>query len=129
MTITSNDLYKFREILEQKVAQAAQVPRRRTDIAIERSPDQMDEVQYAADRELAIQNLDRESGLLRDLRAALRRIHDGTFGSCVQCESAISSKRLAAVPRASRCIQCQEAADGTEHEQTESPVAFLVHAA
>jgi DnaK suppressor protein len=129
MTITSNDLYKFREIFEQKVAQAIQVPRRLTDIAMQRSPDQMDEVQFAAQRELAIQNLDRESGLLRDLRAALRRIHDGTFGSCVQCESAISSKRLAAVPWAARCIECQEATNATEHEQAESAGTFLVPAA
>jgi DnaK suppressor protein len=129
MTITSNDHDKLQEILEQKVAEAAQVPRRRTDIAIERSPDQMDEVQYAAERELAIQNLDRESALLRDLRAALRRIQDGTFGVCMQCESDIPPKRLAAVPWASRCIQCQESADGSAREQTESPDEFLVHAA
>ena len=128
MSITSNDRHKFQKILEQKVAEVAHVPRSRTDIAIERSPDQMDEVQYAAERELAIQNLDRESGLLRDVRGALRRIQDGTFGACVQCESEIPVKRLAAVPWASRCIQCQEAHDGGEHEQTES-AEFLVHAA
>lgn len=129
MTITSNDRQNFQQILEQKMADVAQVPRSRTDIAIERSPDQMDEVQYAAERELAIQNLDRESGLLRDVRAALRRIQDGTFGICVQCESEIPSKRLAAVPWAPRCIQCQEAADSSEHEQMESPGEFLVPAA
>ncbi|MCU1276331.1 MAG: transcriptional regulator, TraR/DksA family, partial [Bryobacterales bacterium] len=110
-------------------AELVQVPRRRTDIAIERSPDQMDEVQYAAERELAIQNLDRESDLMRDLRAALRRIHDGTFGSCIQCESAIPSNRLAAVPWASRCLQCQEVTSGNEYERTESPRQFLVNAA
>ena len=88
----------------------------------------MDEVQYAAERELAIQNLDRESGLLRELRAALGRIRDGTFGTCIQCESAIPSKRLAAVPWASRCIQCQEATNGNEYG-TESPSQFLVNAA
>jgi len=129
MTITSNDLYKFQEVLEQKVAEVAQIPRRRTDIAIERSPDQMDEVQHSAERELAIQNLDRESGLLRELRAALGRLQDGTFGACVQCESAIPSKRLAAVPWALRCIQCQEAADGSDPARTESAGQFFVHAA
>src|ERR1700730_3217545 len=119
MTITSSDRCKFQEILERKEAEVAQVPRRRTDIAIERSPDQMDEVQYAAERELAIQNLDRESGLLREVSSALRRIQDGTFGACVQCESEIPAKRLAAVPWASRCIQCQEANDGSVLEQAE----------
>jgi len=68
----------------------------------------MDEVQYASERELAIRNADRESTLLRQVRAALRRIHDGTFGVCVECEYEISPKRLLAVPWASRCIECQD---------------------
>jgi len=71
----------------------------------------MDEVQYASERELAIRNADRESTLLRQVRAALRRIHDGSFGVCVECEYEISPKRLLAVPWASRCIECQDAAD------------------
>ena len=73
----------------------------------------MDEIQYASERDLAIRNVDRESTLLRQVKAALRRIHDGGFGICIDCDSAISPKRLAAVPWAPRCIQCQEAADRT----------------
>jgi DnaK suppressor protein len=84
---------------------------RRDDIRIEKSADQMDEIQYATERDLAIQTVDRESGLLRQVKSALRRIHDGCFGYCLDCEEAISPKRLAALPWAVRCIQCQEAAD------------------
>jgi DnaK suppressor protein len=68
-------------------------------------------VQHAAERELAIRNLDRESNLLRNVRAALRRIDEGTFGVCLHCEEDISPKRLAAVPWTAFCIQCQEIAD------------------
>ena len=120
MTVTSTDARKFQEIIEAKQSELCQVPRRRTDIAIERSPDQMDEVQYAAERELAIRNLDRESGLLRELNAALQRIDDGTFGNCIQCESAITSKRLAAVPWAAYCLHCQEE-DDLRHANGASP--------
>jgi len=81
------------EILERTAAELAQVLRSRDGIAIEKSADQMDEVQYASERELAIRNADRESTLLRQVRAALRRIHDGTFGVCVECEYEISPKR------------------------------------
>jgi len=102
---------EVKEILERKQAELAQALRRRDGIAIEKSADQMDEIQYASERDLAICNVDRESHLLRQVKAALRRIHDGGFGICIECESAISSRRLAAVPWASRCIQCQEAAD------------------
>jgi DnaK suppressor protein len=71
----------------------------------------MDEIQYASERDLAIRNADFESDVLRQVRAALQRIDGGWFGACIECESAISPKRLAAVPWASRCIQCQEDAD------------------
>src|ERR1017187_690500 len=101
----------FREILERKEAELVQVLRNRDGIAIERSADQMDEIQYASERDLAIGNVDRESTMLRDVKAALRRIHEGAFGTCMECELEISAKRLAAVPWAQRCIACQDAAD------------------
>jgi DnaK suppressor protein len=46
----------------------------------------------------------------------LRRIQDGSFGMCIACETAISPRRLAAVPWAPRCIQCQEMADLSGHD-------------
>jgi DnaK suppressor protein len=120
MTKAPIKMDEFQEILERKAAELAQVLGRRDGIAIEKSADQMDEVQYASERELAIRNVDRESTLLRQVRAALRRIHDGSFGVCIECEWAISQKRLVAVPWASRCIECQDAADRDQQESTES---------
>jgi DnaK suppressor protein len=76
-----------------------------------------------------MRNVDRESSLLRDAKAALQRIHEGSFGTCIECESEISSRRLAAVPWASRCIQCQEAAGRDGQERTESPGESLGNAA
>ena len=92
-------------------------------------PKDGDEIQLATERDLAVRNVDRESGLLRDVQDALRRIHGGEFGTCMECESAISPKRLAAVPWAARCIQCQEAADRDRQEGTESFSAVILHAA
>jgi DnaK suppressor protein len=119
----------FREILEQQEAELLEVLRKRQGIAIEKSADQMDEIQYASERDLAIRQVDLESNLLRQVKAALRRIHNGSFGTCVECESAISPKRLAAVPWASRCIQCQDAADQDRQEREESLSASLANAA
>ncbi len=106
-------------ILEQKQAELVQALRTRDGIAIEKSADQMDEIQYASERDLAIRNVDRESTLLRQVRAALRRVHDGSFGSCIDCDGPISPKRLIAVPWAPRCIRCQEAADRDGQESTQ----------
>src|SRR5580692_6355152 len=92
-------------ILEAKQAELMGGLRNRDGITIEKSADQMDEIQYATERDLAIRNVDRESTLLRQVKAALQRIHDGGFGTCLDCEEPISPKRLAAVPWATRCIK------------------------
>ncbi len=118
----------IQEILERKQAELMGGLRNRDGIAIEKSADQMDEIQYATERDLAIRNVDRESTLLRQVKAALRRIHDGTFGTCVDCEETISPKRLTAVPWATRCIQCQETAD-REGQETEDASETLSNAA
>jgi DnaK suppressor protein len=111
MTMAPDEMSAIKEILVRKEAELNRVLRNRDGIAIEKSADQMDEIQYASERDLAICNVDRDSTMLRQVRAALRRIHEGSFGICMDCESAISPKRLAAVPFASRCIRCQESAD------------------
>ena len=129
MNTAHTEMSGFQELLERKESELARILRTRDDIAIEKSADQMDEIQYASERDLAIRNLDRESNLLRQVRAAQRRIHDGSYGTCIECEWAISPKRLAAVPWASRCIQCQGAADRDRQERTESLGESLVNAA
>jgi DnaK suppressor protein len=119
----------FQRILERREAELVHVLRGRDHIFIERSADQVDGIQLASERDLAIHNLDCESVLLRQARAALRRIHDGNFGICVDCEGAISPKRLAVVPWAPRCIQCQEAADRDGRERTDFVSQTLANAA
>jgi DnaK suppressor protein len=109
--MTKFELSKIRDVLEAKQAELARLVRNRDGIAIEKSPDALDEVQLATERELAIRSLDRDSGLLRNIRAALRRIEDGGFGVCLHCEEDISPKRVAAVPWTPFCLQCQELAD------------------
>jgi|SRR5579863_396093 DnaK suppressor protein len=127
--MTKTELNKFKEVLETKQAELMQVLRNREGITIEKSPDALDEVQNAAERELAIRNLDRESQLLRNVRAALARIDEGTYGICMHCEEDISPKRLHAVPWAPYCIQCQETADRNQDEGNESFDDLLVNAA
>ncbi len=114
--MTKTELNKYKKILETKQEELERIVRNRDAITIEKSADALDEVQHAAERELAIRNLDRESNLLRNVRSALRRINDGSFGVCLHCEEEISPKRLAAVPWTALCIQCQEQADRNREE-------------
>jgi DnaK suppressor protein len=46
--------------------------------------------------------------LLREVSGALRRIDDGIYGVCAECEEPISVKRLEALPWARFCVSCQE---------------------
>jgi DnaK suppressor protein len=106
--MTRNDVDKFRKVLETTVLELDFSTRRREAIAIEHSADELDRVLRASEREFAVQSLEAVSNKLRESRAALRRIQQGTFGVCQECEGVISPARLAALPWAALCIRCQE---------------------
>jgi DnaK suppressor protein len=127
--MTKSELNKYSNILQTKQVELVQVVRNRDGIAIEKSPDALDEVQHATERELAIRNLDREFNLLRNVRGALRRIEEGSFGVCLHCEEDISPKRLAAVPWTPFCIQCQEIAGCSLGDRADNFDELLVNAA
>ena len=109
--MTEIQVVRFRNVLEAKEYELERMLNNRAAITIEKAADAIDEVQYAGERDLAISKLDRESKLLFNVRSALRRTKDGTFGICLHCEEEISTKRLTAVPWAPYCIACQEYAD------------------
>ena len=127
--MTKTELNKYKALLEAKQAELAGGLRNREGIAIEKTADALDEVQLAGERELAIRTLDRESNLLRNVRLALGRMADGSYGVCLHCEEDISPKRLSAVPWTAYCIRCQEAADRHEFETVESVDQLLADAA
>src|SRR6185437_15907841 len=110
---------KYRAALEAKQAELARGLGKRDEIAIEKTADALDEVQFATERELAIRNLDRESGMLRAVRSALARMDHGVYGACVHCEQEIKPKRLEAVPWAAYCVDCQELLDNRRKEEGE----------
>ncbi len=114
--MTKTEVDRFQRILTARVAELERFTRQRDGIVVERSADQLEEIQAASQRALAVCNLDRDFNQMRDARAALRRIEDGSFGTCQQCDEDINPKRLAAVPWATFCIRCQEAVDGTFEE-------------
>ena len=122
--MTKTDLEKFRNTLETKRSELSGSLRNRDEIVIEKAPDALDEVQLAGERELAIRNLDRDSNMLRQIRRALARIADGSYGVCLHCEEDISPKRVAAVPWAAYCIKCQEQVDRHEIEVDDTADIF-----
>lgn len=60
------------------------------------------------DTEFSLDLASNEQKFLNEIDAAIKRIDDGTFGACEQCQKPISIKRLQAIPYARFCIKCQE---------------------
>ena len=109
--MTKTELNRFEAIPNAQTIELEQLIRHRDGIRVERSADQLEEIQQASERALAVCNLDRHFSHLRNVRAALRRTQEGSFGICQQCDDDIAPKRLLAVPWAQFCIRCQEAVD------------------
>ena len=109
--MTKTELKRFDAVLKAKAAELKSAIRNREAIAIETNSDLMDQIQHATERELALDRLERESNIAREVRAALSRIQANTFGVCLDCETEIGLKRLVAVPWTRSCIVRQEAAD------------------
>ena len=122
--MTMKDLNTYRQLLDKAQTQAGRESGHLEALAIDSSPDELDRIQQANDRHQAISSLERNSSRLREIRSALRRIQKGQFGLCAGCEEAISPRRLAAVPWAAFCIQCQEISE-REQESNGHEIAAL----
>ena len=85
--------------------------------------EEIEELSYAGDNHLAetaTATLGREvdytlgensEEVLSQIDGALRRIDDGTYGTCASCAEAIPAERLEAYPWASLCIDCKRQAE------------------
>src|SRR5438552_7605644 len=80
---TKPELNRLRAALHAKLVELLGGLRNRKGIAIEHAADDVDQVQFAAEREITIAKLNLHSVLLRNVRAALGRqnkIHVKTVG-------------------------------------------------
>ncbi len=47
---------------------------------------------------------------IHQLKAALRRLEDGSYGTCAACGEEISEGRLDAIPETTHCVNCAASA-------------------
>ena len=107
-------LMAVREVMVQKSNQ-------REAIWVAQSNELTETAHLAVERDFAIRALELENRCLRQIDAALKRIVDGEFGTCLECEEPISPKRLAAVPWATYCFRCQELDDSRQATEAAEP--------
>ncbi len=60
---------------------------------------------FEQQRDLALR--DRNDRHLAEVEAAIVRLDDGSYGTCVRCGRPIAPDRLDALPWAAQCIECQ----------------------
>jgi len=86
--------------------------------------DEVDEIQANERREIGFATRELLVGRVNRLSAALDRLNDGEYGTCVECEEPISPARLQALPEVQTCVRCQDRLErlGRQFDQDEDEV-------
>ncbi len=95
-------LLSERELLIQKL--------KGNDLSIDdaETPDPVDLAVRNYSKNVMLAVSENESRQLALVDEALLRVEDEEYGQCQNCEKAINQKRLAAIPWARYCLDCQE---------------------
>jgi RNA polymerase-binding transcription factor DksA len=70
--------------------------------------DEVDEIQENERREIGFATRELLVERVNRLTAALERLKNGAYGTCVECEEQISPARLQALPEVTTCVRCQD---------------------
>ena len=118
----SGEKRKLRQLLEARrkqltVEMQGMMRDVRTGRADERAADEQDvaESYQRSDVHLAVVQMKAD--------AALRRVDDGTYGRCVECEESIAFERLRALPFALRCTACEQSRERVTRVRPERPAS------
>ena len=76
----------------------------------------------AFERQLALKLAGSEGDSLFEIDEALRRLNDGSYGVCEDCEDLIEEARLKALPFARRCIKCKSYLEGHGYGANGRPI-------
>ncbi len=70
--------------------------------------DDFDEIQETVRREISFATRELLVARVHRLQAALERLRDGGYGTCVECGEPIAVARLSALPEVQTCVRCQD---------------------
>jgi len=111
-SIKKKDLKRFKEILLGKKAELLRNAQKTLteDMTLDADdlPDEMDLASSEYLQSFTFRLRGREKTFLKKIDHALRKIDEGVFGVCEECEEPISMKRLEARPETTLCIRCKE---------------------
>ena len=70
--------------------------------------DELDQATTDVEQSMRLRLRNRETLYIKKIDDAIRRIDEGTFGLCDNCEEDIEIRRLEARPTATLCVACKE---------------------
>jgi len=113
--LTPEQLALLKTMLERRLDALSRVEEPRQDASelpvdeVETSP--LDRATVRLLNDLTREAAGHHSAEMRQLRQALARFDDGTYGLCEECGQPIGASRLLARPEARLCIDCQTRAE------------------
>ena len=118
--MNKTELKRFRTVLEEK--RDAVIRRAREtmdqDMTLDASelPDEMDLASSEYMQSFTFRLRGRERVFLQKIEKAIKKLDEGVFGVCEDCEEPISAKRLEARPETEFCIRCKEDQERNERD-------------
>jgi DnaK suppressor protein len=108
-------LQQLRQTLSEEYGNLVQALNRNRDaeeeIRLEKTEDEGDLATMSHNKEILYNLHETDFRRLKAIEDALGRMDREEYGTCEGCEEDINEKRLAAVPWATMCIDCQEQAE------------------
>jgi RNA polymerase-binding transcription factor len=108
----NNNLKQLRQMLEEKSVEVrAHMGTSGVNPALQIAADPYDTADFAEkshEEWIYLKKNSFDTELLREIKDALERMRDGSYGTCMDCGLPVSKKRLEAIPWARFCVSCQE---------------------
>lgn len=84
--------------------------------------DEVDEIQANERREIGFATRELLVERVNRITAALDRLNEGEYGTCVECGEKIAAARLRALPEVQTCVRCQDLLERRSRQQDLEPI-------
>ena len=114
LTLISGNRNRCKAILEAKLAETLEISGQHENLDIDHQADPLDQVRAALDRDITVEQMNRQTRLKQEIRSALGKLDGSLYGVCEECQEPISQRRLEALPWARLCVKCQSQSEARE---------------
>jgi RNA polymerase-binding transcription factor len=110
--MTKREFKELRESLEKQLQEVREflgrIGQETRELELDIPQDSADRSVSSLSQETLFEQASQRREQMRRIEAALRRMDDGSFGTCQSCQEPIAQRRLNALPWTQYCLQCQQ---------------------